>query len=64
MSKQMNWWRAGRHTAVRRSGSVSIIDEAEYLGRDRAAKWIEARLNPKPRPPQRPATAPSSAVPP
>jgi hypothetical protein len=63
MSK-INWWRSGRQTSMGRRGAINILGEAEYLGRDRAAKWIEARLSPKPRRPQRPATVSSSCRPP
>jgi hypothetical protein len=75
MAKGMNWWRSGRQTSMGRRGSVSLSDERERLGHDRAARWIDARLSGRARPrppsignkrhsPQRPATAPSSAVPP
>jgi len=61
---KINWQRSAYQMRVRHGGSVSLADEREYHRNDRAARWLNERQNPKPRPPQRPATAPSSAIPP
>jgi hypothetical protein len=65
MTKGMNWRRCGFQLRVRGRGSVSLSDEAEYLSRDRAARWLEKRLNnQKPRMPVPATVASSSAIPP
>jgi hypothetical protein len=61
MSK-IDWRRCAYQMRVRHGGAVRLADEREWLDRDRAARWLGARLSPKRRAPQRPATAPSSAV--
>jgi hypothetical protein len=35
------------------SGAVSLADEYDRLSNDRAARWLNKRLNPKPRAPSR-----------
>ena len=63
MTGKIDWRRSAYQTSIRHRGSISLSDERDRLDRDRAARWLNA-WNPKPRPPQRPATAPSSAIPP
>jgi hypothetical protein len=67
MAKGMNWWRAGRHTAVRHRGAINVAWERDRLDRDRAARWLnrhQSRRRPPRFRPRPAATAPSSATPP
>jgi len=45
----MNWRRCAYQIRSRRGGSVSLADEYEYRRNDHAARWLDARLNRKPR---------------
>jgi hypothetical protein len=39
----MNWRRCAYQMRVRHGGAISLADEREWLGRDRAARWLSRR---------------------
>jgi hypothetical protein len=60
---KINWRRKSYQLHARRSGSVSIIDEAEHLDRDAASRWLARHQSRRPR--ARPTiTVSSSSAPP
>jgi hypothetical protein len=53
MTGKINWRRSGYQTRIRGQGSINLSDERDRLDNDRAARWLNKRLNSKPRAPSR-----------